>query len=193
VTEALPRDAVRYLPNFITLIRLALIWPVAYGLAQGNYLLALACFIGAGLSDGLDGFLAKRYGWTSEFGKVLDPAADKLLLMTVFIESAWLGLTPWWLAAAAVARDLTIGAGAILFRTLVGPLHGRPTAVSKVNTLAQLGYLVAVMAEAFWGIPPRPLLNALVVLVLVTTVLSGADYVITFTRRALATPARHPS
>jgi cardiolipin synthase len=184
---------VQYLPNLITLIRLALIWPVAVGLASGQYRMALACFIVAGLSDGLDGFLAKRYGWTSELGKVLDPSADKLLLMTVFIECAWLGLTPWWLAVAAVSRDLIIGGGAILFRTLVGPLHGRPTLISKANTGAQLLYLLSVMSHAAWKIPPRSLLDALAVLTLVTTVLSGADYVITFTRRALAAPARHPS
>jgi cardiolipin synthase (CMP-forming) len=184
---------VRYLPNLITLIRLGLIWPVAAGLAQGNFSLALACFTAAGLSDRLDGFLARRYGWTSEAGKVLDPAADKLLLMTVFIECAWLGLTPWWLAAAAVARDLTIGAGAILFRTFVGPLHGAPTAISKINTLAQLGYMVGVMTHEICGFPPRPLLGMAEFVVLVTLVLSGAGYVITFARRAFSSPARHPS
>jgi cardiolipin synthase len=184
---------VRYLPNLITLIRLGLIWPVATGLAARNYPLALACFIAAGLSDGLDGFLAKRYGWTSELGKVLDPAADKLLLMTVFIECAWLGLIPWWLAVAVVARDLTIGAGAILFQALVGPLHGRPTVISKVNTLTQLGYVVVVLGHAIWDIPSQPRLDGLAWLVLGTTVLSGTDYVITFARRALAAPARHPS
>ena len=77
---------VRHLPNLICLIRLALVWPVAAALASGNFLLALALFMVAAVSDGLDGYLAKRFNWTSELGKFLDPLADKLLLMTVFIE-----------------------------------------------------------------------------------------------------------
>jgi cardiolipin synthase len=181
---------VRHLPNLISLFRLALIWPVAVGLRTGDYRLALLCFVAAGLSDGLDGFLAKRFHWTSELGKVLDPAADKLLLMTVFVECAWLGLTPWWLTAAAVARDLMIGMGAVVFRLWFGPLHGRPTLISKTNTGAQLLYLTSVMVNAPTGLPPRSLMDVLAVLAFVTTVLSGADYVITFTRRALAQPAR---
>jgi cardiolipin synthase len=184
---------VRHLPNLISLFRLALIWPVAAGLATGRYALALVCFIAAGLSDGLDGFLAKRFRWTSELGKFLDPAADKLLLMTVFIECAWIGLTPWWLAAAAVGRDLMIGLGAFLFKVWVGPLHGRPTLISKTNTGAQLLYLTAVMVNAAWGRPSRSVLGVLAVLALVTTLVSGADYIITFARRALDQPARSAS
>lgn len=183
----------RHLPNLISLIRLALVWPVAWGLVNAQYRLALTCFVIAGLSDGLDGFLARRFDWASALGKVLDPVADKLLLMTVFILCAWLGLTPWWLAGAAVARDLTIGLGAIVFRALVGPLHGQATGISKINTLVQLVYLVSVMTHAIWQQPPRGALNVLVGLVLATTVLSGAGYVITFARRAMAAPARHPS
>lgn len=181
----------RHLPNLICLLRLALIWPVATGLRDGHYLTALLCFVAAGLSDGLDGFLAKRFQWTSEVGKVLDPAADKLLLMTVFIECAWLGLTPWWLTAAAVARDITIGLGAGVFRLWFGHLHGRPTLISKANTGTQLLYLTSVMVNVAWKFPSRWVLGWLAGATLLTTVLSGADYVITFTRRALAQqPAR---
>jgi len=184
---------VRHLPNLICLIRLALIWPVAAALAAGHHKTALACFIAAGLSDGLDGYLAKRFHWTSELGKFLDPAADKLLLMTVFIQCAWLGLVPWWLTAAAVARDLMIGLGALVFKVWVGPLHGRPTVISKANTGAQLTYLTMVMINAGTGLGPRWLLGGLAGLALVTTAVSGADYVITFARRALASPARYSS
>ena len=88
-------QAVRHLPNFICLIRLALIWPIAVNLQLGNNLTALGLFVAAAVSDGLDGYLAKRFGWTSELGKVLDPMADKQLLVTVFIACAWLGLVPW--------------------------------------------------------------------------------------------------
>jgi cardiolipin synthase (CMP-forming) len=175
--------AVRHLPNLICLVRLALVWPVAGALAAGNFRVALGLFVLAALSDGLDGYLAKRFNWTSELGKFLDPLADKLLLVTVFIESAWLGLVPWWVTAAAVARDVMIGLGALVFRMWFGPLHGRPTVISKVNTAAQLSYLAGVMFSAAVGFPPREILDALALLTLVTIVLSGYTYMATFTRR----------
>jgi cardiolipin synthase (CMP-forming) len=181
---------VRHLPNLICLIRLALVWPIAAALQAGESFLALAMFMAAALSDGLDGYLAKRFNWTSEIGKFLDPLADKLLLVTIFVESAWLGLVPWWLTAAVVARDVMIGLGALVFRLWFGPLRGRPTVISKINTAAQLLYLTAVMANAAVSLPPQEVLDALALLTFVTTVLSGLHYVVTFTRRAWSQPAR---
>jgi cardiolipin synthase (CMP-forming) len=174
---------VRHLPNLICLVRLALVWPVAGALATGNFRVALGLFVLAAVSDGLDGYLAKRFNWTSELGKFLDPLADKLLLMTVFIESAWLGLVPWWITAAAVARDVMIGLGALVFRMWFGPLHGRPSVISKINTAAQVLYLTGVMFSAAVGFPPREILDALALITLGTIVLSGYQYMATFTRR----------
>jgi cardiolipin synthase len=179
---------VRHLPNLICLFRIALVWPVARALWTGHYSLALVLFLVAAVSDGLDGFLAKHFGWQSVLGKVLDPLADKLLLVTVFVASTWLGLVPWWLTAAAVARDVLIGLGAIVFRFWFGPLRGRPTIASKLNTAMQLGILTGVMMHAAIGFPPRVLLDVGAVLAFCTTVLSGLDYVITFTRRAWSPP-----
>jgi cardiolipin synthase (CMP-forming) len=140
----------------------------------------------AAISDGLDGYLAKRFNWASDLGRVLDPVADKLLLMTVFIAAAWLDIAPWWLTAAAVARDLIIGFGAVIYRLWFGPLNGRPTLISKINTALQLGYLLAVVLASATGFPPREVLEALAAVVLVTIVASGADYVARFARRAFA-------
>lgn len=178
----------RHLPNIICMLRIALVWPVAAALAAHEYLVALALFMVAGLSDGVDGYLAKRFNWTSELGKFLDPLADKLLLVTVFVESAWLGLVPWWLTSAVVARDVLIALGALAYRLLIGPLRGRPTLSSKINTAAQLLFPVAVLANAALNIPPREILDALVVLVFITTVFSGLNYMVEFTRRAWAAP-----
>lgn len=174
----------RHLPNLICLVRLALIWPVATALHGGRYGLALALFVLAAVSDGLDGYLAKRFNWISELGKLLDPAADKLLLVTVFVESTWLGLVPWWVTAGAVARDVMIALGALVFRLWFGALRGRPTIISKINTAAQLLYLMAVMLGAAVAFPPHEVLRALALTVLTTTALSGLDYVQAFTRRA---------
>ena len=176
----------RHIPNLICLVRLALIWPVAVALYGGRYGLALALFVLAAISDGLDGYLAKRFNWISDLGKFLDPLADKLLLVTVFVESTWLGLVPWWVTAAAVARDVMIALGALVYRLWFGPLHGRPTIISKINTAAQLLYLMAVMLGAAVAFPPHYVLRALALTVFTTTVLSGLNYVQAFTRRAWA-------
>jgi cardiolipin synthase len=181
---------VRHIPNLICFIRIALIWPTLAALYRGDYILALMLFTIAAVSDGLDGYLAKRFGWTSELGKALDPLADKLLLVSVFIVAAWTGLVPGWLTAAAVARDVMIILGALVFRLWFGPLHGRPTIISKINTLFQLVYLLAVMVQAAFLLPLQDVLAALAVTTLVTTILSGADYLYAFTRRAWIMPAK---
>jgi cardiolipin synthase len=169
-------------------MRIALVWPVANALVEENYGLALVLFIIAAVSDGLDGYLAKRFGWTSQLGKVIDPLADKLLLVTVFITAAWNELVPWWISAVAISRDIMIGLGALIFRLWFGPLKGRPTIVSKINTLFQLGYIAAVMLVAAVGILPQDIVDALGYIMVVTTVLSGADYLYQFTKRAWDLP-----
>lgn len=174
----------RHLPNLICLIRIAMIWPTVSALHAQDYDVALLLFTAAAVSDGLDGYLAKRFNWTSELGKVLDPLADKLLLVCVFIVATWMGLVPAWLTAAAVARDVMIGLGALIYRFWFGPLRGRPTIVSKINTLLQLSYLLAVMTHAALQVPPSEVLSALAILTVITTITSGADYIFTFTQRA---------
>jgi cardiolipin synthase (CMP-forming) len=181
---------VRHLPNLICLFRLLLIWPIAVTLHTGQHLAALALFIVAAVSDGLDGYLAKRFNWTSELGKVLDPLADKVLLVAVFVAGAWLKLIPWWLTATVVARDMMIGLGAIIYRLWFGPLHGRPTVLSKINTGAQLLYVMSVLLASALEFPPPELLDAAAFIVLATTLMSGTQYLAVFTRRAWDQPAR---
>jgi cardiolipin synthase len=182
----------RHLPNLICLARIALVWPTLDALRGGAYSAALALFVIAALSDGLDGYLAKRFGWTSAIGRILDPVADKLLLMSVFIVGAWLELIPWWLSAAVVARDVMIGLGAFVYRLWFGPLHGRPTVLSKINTAAQLIYVALVLLRAAAGQPPPAIMETAAFLTLATTVLSGAHYLVTFARRAWLLPVPSP-
>ncbi|MCW5573788.1 MAG: CDP-alcohol phosphatidyltransferase family protein [Steroidobacteraceae bacterium] len=180
----------RHLPNLICLLRIALTWPIIALLAADRADLALALFTVAAISDGLDGWLAKRFGWTSPLGRFLDPLADKILLVFVFVYATWIGLVPIWLTAAAVARDVMIGLGASIFRIWFGPLEGRPTVVSKINTLLQIIVLVLAMLRAASGVPPWEVILALSVATLATTLISGWDYVGRFVRRAwrLAAP-----
>ncbi len=179
-----------HLPNIICLLRMALIWPVVATLKAGEPFLALGFFVAAAVSDGVDGYLAKRFNWVSELGKILDPLADKLLLVTVFIASTWLGVIPWWLTAAVVARDVLIGLGALTFRVWFGPLRGRPTVLSKLNTGAQLGYVMMVLLHAAAALPPDEVVDACALITLATTVASGVHYVLSFARRAWVAPAR---
>jgi cardiolipin synthase len=179
----------RHIPNLICVARIVLVWPIVVALHDGRHDLALGLFVVAAVSDGVDGFLAKRFNWTSQLGKFLDPLADKLLLVAVFVSGSWAGMVPWWLAAAAIARDLIIGGGALIFRVWLGPLHGRPTILSKVNTALQILYLVAAILFAAHGLPPREVLAALAVATLLSTVASGADYVTRFLARAWSMPA----
>ncbi|HET7810031.1 MAG TPA: CDP-alcohol phosphatidyltransferase family protein [Steroidobacteraceae bacterium] len=177
----------RHLPNLICVVRIALIWPTIVALQGGEYWTALALVAFCAVSDGLDGWLAKRFNWTSHLGKILDPLADKLLLVSLFLTAAWMNLVPWWLTAVVVARDVMIGAGAVIYRLWFGPLHGRPTIVSKINTGMQLAVVLAAILGAACGLPTPEMVVALAWLTLVTTMVSGADYLAVFTRRALAT------
>lgn len=182
----------RHLPNLICLARIALIWPINMALLNGNYDFALLLFTLAGVSDGLDGFLAKHFGWTSELGKILDPVADKLLLISVFVIGTSLDLVPWWLTLTAVTRDLMIILGAVALRIWVGPLRGAPSMLSKINTLLQLAYLFGVITHAAGYGPSLSLLNAAAMVTVVTTLLSGLQYLANFVRAARGPAPKMP-
>jgi cardiolipin synthase (CMP-forming) len=174
----------RHIPNLLCLARIALIAPLVLAMLAGDEMRILLLFCLAAVSDGLDGYLAKRFNWTSELGRFLDPLADKLLLISVFLTAAWLDIAPWWVAALAIARDFVIGLGALIYRLWFGPLRGRPTVISKVNTGMQIAYLLALILASASGFPPREVLDALAVVLVVTTLASGIDYVARFVERA---------
>jgi cardiolipin synthase len=176
----------RQLPNLLCVLRIVLVYPVAHGILTGDYLSVLALFAIAAFTDALDGFLAKRFDWSTELGKHLDPLADKLLLVTSFACLSLAGIVPWWLTAAVLLRDVVIVAGAIAYRVALGPLHGQPTLQSKLNTCCQVLYVLAVVGQAAYGLPDLPPTVALGALAFVTTAVSGIDYVLTYGRRALA-------
>jgi cardiolipin synthase len=176
--------SLRFLPNLLCILRILMVYPVAHWILVGRYPAVMALFAVAAFTDGLDGFLAKRFGWTSELGKVLDPLADKLLLVTVFICLSIAGLVPWWLTALVLLRDLVITFGALTYKLLFGPVRGAPTAASKINTFCQIVFCLAVVAQAAYSWPGDSLVTALGALVAVTTAVSGIDYTLTYSRRA---------
>lgn len=178
--------SLRHLPNLLCVFRILLVYPVGHGILTGRYPEVLVLVALAAFTDALDGFLAKRFDWTSALGKFLDPLADKLLLVTTFVCLSVAGLAPWWLTALVLLRDLVIGFGALTYRALFGELHGKPTAASKLNTFWQIMFCLGTVAHQAFGWVPEALLIAAGALVLVTTAVSGIDYVLIYSRRAAA-------
>jgi cardiolipin synthase len=167
----------QYLPNAISIVRILLVYPVIALLLERRFDWALGLFTMAGLSDGLDGFLAKHYGWQSRLGSYLDPLADKLLLVSCFITAGWLGLIPGWLVVAAVLRDVVIVTGGVLYYFLLHPFSGNPLLLSKLNTLCQLILIVAVLLNESYLPLPKGLITSLIYIVFTTILTSGILYV----------------
>lgn len=175
-----------WLPNAISLLRIALIGPILLLILNAQYGWALTLFFVAGFSDGIDGYLAKRYDWHTRLGALLDPVADKLLVAGMFITLAFTQHIPVWLAAVVIARDVIIIGGATAYNFLVKPVQGEPTRVSKLNTALELLFLLFVLSRAGFDWPDEITTTVLGAAVLVTVVVSGVDYVWSWTSRARA-------
>ncbi len=172
------------IPNLITVGRILLVPPIAWALFQQHFKLALVLFVVAGVSDGVDAFLAKHYGWTSRLGALLDPLADKFLLVTCFIVLTWTGFIPLWLMILVIMRDIVIVVGAVTYNFRIRRLDADPTLISKLNTLLQILLILLVIVNQAMGWGQAGWIEVLVYAVTVTVVWSGFDYVITWSRRA---------
>lgn len=139
--------------------------------------MALLLFLAAGVSDALDGFIAKKFNFESKFGAMLDPVADKILLVSSFVMLTLLGHLPFWLLVIVVFRDILIVGGYLLLVTLRESVQMRPSIVSKLNTLFQICLVGFVLAQLAGWVELAPLREFLIVLVAATTVLSGIHYV----------------
>ncbi|MEW6352974.1 MAG: CDP-alcohol phosphatidyltransferase family protein [Pseudomonadota bacterium] len=173
------------IPNIISLLRAALVPPFLWLLLEERYGAALALFAVAGVSDALDGYLAKRYNWRTRLGSILDPLADKLLLVCAYLALGWLGQLPVWLVGIVVARDAVIVGGALAYHFKIRRFEASPSWLSKINTVAQILLIIVVLLAQ--GVLPLAgsVAGALMYTVLITTVLSGLGYVWTWGRRAL--------
>ena len=169
------RTGLSHLPNVITLARVALVPVLILLLKDQDYTAALIVFVIAGLSDALDGYLAKRLNVQSRLGAVLDPAADKLLLVSTYVMLTVLGHIPFWLVLVVAFRDLLIVGGYLLYTSHAGPVKMRPSFVSKLNTFLQITLVAVILAQQAAGLAWLPA-EALIYAVLASTVLSGAHY-----------------
>lgn len=176
------------LPNIISALRILLVVPTVYFLLQHQYTHALIVFVIAGLSDGLDGFLARRYGWTTRLGSFLDPMGDKLLMTASYFMLGFLNVFPLWLVALVIGRDLIIVCGALAYRFLVQDITMQPLLISKINTVCQI-FLVLLTIYALSAFPfaakvPQWVGTGTMYIVAATTLLSGLSYVFIWSKRA---------
>jgi cardiolipin synthase len=165
------------IPNLLTLMRLLLSLPISLLLLSERFSPALLLFVVAGVSDALDGFLARRFAWTSRLGSMLDPLADKLLLVTAYVCLTLVQVLPCWLMLLVLLRDMLILFGATCYRLLVGRLEFRPTWLGKCSTVTQIVLVVAVLLEL--GVMPAfaVVREPLITLVAALTLASGTHYV----------------
>lgn len=175
-----------WIPNAICILRIVLVGPFVYALFAGSYPLALVLIVVAGLSDGVDGFLARQFDWRSRLGSVLDPAADKLLVVSAFFSLTLLDLVPLGLTITVVLRDVVIVSGALAYQRISGRLEGEPTLISKFNTVCQLAFIILTIFHAEWLQPDRFWLTLLGATVVFTSVTSGLTYILVWSQRARA-------
>jgi cardiolipin synthase len=168
--------------NMITILRFLLVPAVVYWLLIGDWRLAFAGFVLAGVSDALDGFVARQFNQRSKLGGYLDPMADKLLLVSVFIVLGLLGELPLWLVIAAVSRDGLI-VGAVVLSSMMGtPVEVKPLMVSKANTAIQIVLAAVVLAELALATDFGPLRLGLIILSGLLTVASAGAYLVAWLR-----------
>ena len=164
------------IPNIITLGRLMAV-PVTVWLILNNYILAaFGLFVMAGVSDAIDGFLAKRWGQVTEFGKYLDPLADKALLVSIYITLGVQGYLESWLVIMVVFRDVMIVGAVILYQAMVVKLEMNPLIISKINTVAQIVLAALVLCSEGFDLDVGSLFEVMMGIVAVTTLISGLSY-----------------
>ncbi len=169
----------KYIPNAICVVRIILVAPIVWYVLEERYGLALTLILVAGLSDALDGYLARRFDWRTRLGGLLDPAADKLLMFAVFVSLTWQGWVPLWFTAIVIGRDVVIIGGTIVYQLMVEPVEGEPTKASKLNTVLQIVFLLLTVNHAWTEWPPEIALELVGAAVLVTIGISTVQYVTT--------------
>jgi cardiolipin synthase (CMP-forming) len=165
------------LPNLITIGRILLVPVVVWAIASREMQIAFLVFLIAGVSDGVDGFLAKRFGMTSELGAHLDPLADKVLIVSIYIALGITEAIPRWIVILVVSRDILIIGGVMLAWFLGKPIRVKPVLVSKLNTVAQIVFACLVLASLAFGVEYETAQAAIMATVAALTLASVGFYV----------------
>jgi cardiolipin synthase len=164
------------LPNLITIGRLIIVPLVIVMIGQGRWAAAFILFVVAGISDAIDGFIARRFDMRSEFGAYIDPLADKALLVSIYVTLSVVGVIPSWLAIVVVSRDVMIVSAIILSWLMARPVEIKPLAVSKINTAAQIAFAALVLATKAFGVDLAGYDDFAMLIVAALTVSSAGAY-----------------
>jgi cardiolipin synthase len=170
------------IPNLITLGRILLVPVVVWAISSGAMWVAFVLFLAAGVSDAVDGYLAKRFNMTTVLGAYLDPLADKALIVSIYVTLGISGVIPHWLVILVVSRDILIVGGVMLSWLVGSPMKVKPLLVSKLNTVAQIAFACVVLGSLGFGIETRILTLVLMGLVAALTLMSVAAYVAEWVR-----------
>lgn len=184
--------AVWNVPNLLTAVRVVAAPALAYCLLRGQYTWALYLFVGAAITDALDGWIARHFNQMTHFGAVMDPLADKLITLTCVILLTYQGRVPLWLTLAMVMRDTLIVAGAFAYHRLFGEVDIHPTRLGKLHTLIAFIMFPVTLAQAARLIEAAHWLPALFLLVMVTTLSSAIQYVVLWGKKASHAASRSP-
>jgi cardiolipin synthase (CMP-forming) len=170
------------LPNLITLARLLIVPLTIWLILDGGYGIAFWIFIAAGISDAVDGFIAKHFDRRTRLGALLDPVADKTLLVSVYVSLGIVGALPSWLVILVVFRDIMIIGGFVLLQAVAAPKRFDPLYISKINTGVQIALVGFVLAQLALGGAPFWLNTLFYAVAAATTVLSGLSYLVRWAR-----------
>jgi cardiolipin synthase len=178
------------IPNIITLGRILLVPIIVWAIASSQMEIAFAIFVVAGVSDAVDGFLAKRFNMASELGALLDPLADKALLVSIYVALGIWGAVPRWIVILVVSRDIMIVTAVIVSWLFGKPIPMKPLMVSKLNTVAQVAFAALVLAALGFGFKPMPYDLILMGFVTVFTLVSVSLYLVEWVRHMSTIEAR---
>jgi cardiolipin synthase len=179
------------IPNLITLARILMVPVVVWAITSGEMLVAFILFLAAGVSDAVDGFLAKRFNMQSELGAYLDPLADKALIVSIYVSLGVTGAIPVWLVILVVSRDIMI-VGAVMLTWVIGrPMKVKPLIVSKLNTVAQIVFACLVLAALGFRFDPSPADLILMTAVAALTLVSIGFYLAEWVRHINSIGAGH--
>lgn len=180
------------IPNIISIMRMILVIPIVVLLFKKSFAWAMLLFALAGISDALDGYLAKHYNWHSRLGSILDPLADKLLLISSFITLTWLDLIPLWVTGVVIARDIVIVVGGVAFHYLIGKFDMEPTFISKANTFLQIVLVFTVVFSYGAYDLGQSSLDILFYAVSFTSIVSGFHYAFHWAKRSVSQKNNEP-
>jgi len=180
------QDRILNIPNVLTLARIILTPFIVFAILEKQPVMALLLMGLAGLTDMLDGAIARYFNQRSTVGAFMDPLADKLMLISTIVTLYMIGRIPLFLFLAVVFRDIIIMVGAIAYEMVTHKLEMQPTMTSKITTVLQINLVLTVLTEMAWQMPGEMFQQAAIWLAFAFTCMSGIQYMVVWMRKAVS-------